>query len=184
MFTFFRSFLRHPQEVGAFFATGGSYSKLACRQVDWSRAKNIVELGAGNGSVTKYIAENLSKGQKLFVFEIDVDLFKQLEQRIQHPQVILIHDTAENLAVHLKKHGVTEVDVVFSEIPLLSLPQPVGDAIIQAVKNVLAPGAQYLQIQYTLLTLKKLKKLFRSVETKFTLFNLPPAFLHICKEES
>jgi phospholipid N-methyltransferase len=183
MFTFFRSFLRHPKEVGAFFATGASYSKLACKQVDWARVKNIVELGAGNGSVTKYIVRNLSKGQQLFVFEIDPDLFKQLEKSIKHPQVILIHDTAVNLPMHLKKHGVTEVEVVFSEIPMVSLPKAVGDAIIQAVKKVMAPGALYLQIQYTLLSVKKLKKLFKSVETKFTLFNLPPAFLHICKEE-
>jgi phospholipid N-methyltransferase len=181
MFTFFRSFLRHPKEVGAFFATGGSYSKLACAQVNWATVKNVVELGAGNGSVTQYIANNLSEGQKLFVFEINPELFKQLEQRIQHPQVILIQDSAVKLAEYLKKHGVTKVEAVFSEIPLVSLPQSVGNAIIDAVKDVLAPGAQYLQIQYTLLSLKKLKKLFQSVETKFTLFNLPPAFLHICK---
>ena len=181
MFTFLKSFLRHPKEVGALFPTSSSYSQLACQQVDWSGVRNIVEIGAGDGAVTQYIAKRLTADQRLFVFEIDSELFKQLAERVQQPNVILIPESAEDIASHLAKYGVEKVEVVFSEVPLVNLPKKVGDAILQSVKAVLPKGGLFLQIQYSLLTLKKLRALFSSVEVKFTLWNLPPAFLYICK---
>lgn len=179
--SFFQSFLRHPKEVGAFFPTGASYSYLVCRQVDWNTVENIVELGAGDGAVTRYIAQCLQPHQKLFVFETDEELLKVLRNRIQQDNVIVIHDSAEHIEKYLQEYGLDSVDVIFSELPLVSLPRQVTENILAAVKKTLKKGGKFLQISYSLFGKKKLKSFFDQVSLKFTLFNLPPAFLYICQ---
>lgn len=178
---FIRNFFRHPREMGALFATGKSYSRLACKQVDWSKVKYIAELGAGDGAVTKYIITNLRQDQKLLVFEKNDTLFPVLQERFgNQANVVLIHDSAEYLLKYAEENAIKQFDVIFSEVPLVSLPKQIGENIIQAVLKTLKPSGLYLQIQYSIFSLSKLKKLFNSVKVKFTPFNLPPAFLYIC----
>jgi phospholipid N-methyltransferase len=179
--SFFKSFLRNPQAVGAFFPTGASYSHLACKQVDWDTVSNIAELGAGDGAVTQYIVQYLKPHQKLFVFETDEHLLASLKNKINQENVIIIHDSAEHLPKYLGQHGVQSVDAIFSEVPLVSLPKQVGDNILQAVKSTLKSGGKFLQISYSLFGKKKIQSLFDTVSIQFTFFNLPPAFLYICQ---
>jgi len=96
---------------------------------------------------------------------------------------VLINDTAEKLEEYMGKHQIDSLDVVFSEVPLVSLPKEIGQRIVDAVKASLKPGGLFLQIQYSLFSLKKLKNIFDDVKVKFTLWNLPPAFLYICKSK-
>ena len=85
-----------------------------------------------------------------------------------------------NLLKYAEENAIKQFDVIFSEVPLVSLPKQIGENIIQAVLKTLKPSGLYLQIQYSIFSLSKLKKLFTSVKLKFTPFNLPPAFLYIC----
>lgn len=180
---FFQNFLKHPREMGALFATGGFYSTLACKQVDWKKVKYIAELGAGDGAVTKYIVDNLNDNQKLLEFEKNDDLFPMLQQRFaKYKNVVLIHDSAELLVHYAQQNGIDQFDAIFSEVPLVSLPKQIGENIVQAILKTLKPSGLYLQIQYSVFSLNKLKKLFGKVKLKFTPFNLPPAFLYICSK--
>lgn len=178
---FLRNYFRHPREIGALAATSASYSKLACAQVEWQNVQYIAELGAGDGAVTKFIVQNLLPHQKFLVFETNADLFAVLQERFKHhSNVVLIHDSAEYLEKYAHEQGISNFDAIFSEVPLVSLPKDVGGNIVEAVLKMLKVGGKYLQIQYSLLSLSKLKKLFKSVSLKFTPFNIPPAFLYIC----
>ncbi|MBI4836625.1 MAG: methyltransferase domain-containing protein [Candidatus Abawacabacteria bacterium] len=178
---FLKNFFQHPREMGALLATGRAYSQLACKQVDWPKVAAIAELGAGDGAVTKYIISNLRSQQKLLVFEYNEDLFAVLKQRFGNlPNVILINDSAEKLAEYAEQNSIKQFDAIFSEVPLVSLPKKVGENIVQAVLKTLKPSGLYLQIQYSIFSLGKLKKLFKAVSLKFTPFNFPPAFLYIC----
>lgn len=179
--SFFQSFLRNPQAVGAFFPTGASYSHLACRQVDWEQVSYLAELGAGDGAVTQYIVQYLKPHQKLFVFETDEVLLTTLKSKINQENVIVIHDSAEHLQKYLNEHGVNSVDAIFSEVPLVSLPKQVGENILNAVKSSLKTGGKFLQISYSLFGKKKIQSFFDQVKIEFTFFNLPPAFLYICQ---
>ncbi len=179
--SFFQSFLRNPQAVGAFFPTGASYSHLACKEVDWNTVENIAELGAGDGAVTQYIVQYMKPHQKLFVFETDPDLLRVLQTKVHQDNVIVINDSAEHLEKYLKEHGITALDVIFSEVPLVSLPGAVTANILAAVRATLKTGGKFLQISYSLFGKKKIQSFFDHVSLKFTLFNLPPAFLYICQ---
>lgn len=168
--------------MGALFATSASYSKLVCEQVDWGNVHYIAELGAGDGAVTKYIIENLKDHQKFLVFEKNTMLFAELTKKFSHyKNVVLINDSAEFLKKYAEQEGVEKFDAIFSELPLVSLPQTVTDNIFLAVKDTLKTAGLFLQISYSVFGLKRMKKEFGSVALKFTLFNLPPAFLYIAK---
>ncbi len=57
-------------------------------QVDFAAAKVIVELGPGNGAITKMILEKITPSTTLICFEINTIFLKELEV-IQHKQLIL-----------------------------------------------------------------------------------------------
>lgn len=178
---FLKNFFLHPIQVGAVAPTGAAYSEMACAQVNWQISQNIAELGAGDGAVTRHIAAHLRPEQKLLVFELNPDLFSALQKNIaEQKNIILINDSAEKLEEYMKKNSITSFDAIFSEVPLVSLPQTIGQNILQAVKNCLSNEGKFLQISYSKFILKKLKNLFTDVQVKFTFWNFPPAFLYIC----
>ncbi len=179
---FLKNFFLYPREMGALFATGAAYSKLACKQVDWNRVRYVAELGAGDGSVTQYIIDQLKPEQKLLVFESNGDLFQQLQRKFgDRKNVVLIHDSAEFLKKYAEQEQIDRFDAIFSEVPLVSLPEAVTNNIFLAIKDTLKKDGLFLQISYSTFGLKRLKQEFEQVMVKFTFFNLPPAFLYLIR---
>ncbi len=179
--SFLRSFFSHPHEVGAVAPSGKSYSELTCRQVKWNQVAVLVEIGAGDGAVTKYIVSHMKPEQVLVVFEINDQLFAKLKKKFNQANVILIHDSAEHIEKYLKQYNLAQPDVIFSELPLVTLPVAITENILQAVKRTLKRGGIFLQLSYSLVGKKRLQAFFGQVKVRFTLFNIPPAFLYICQ---
>ena len=65
---------------------------------------NIIELGAGDGVITRYILSKMAPEGKLFVFEINPELCEVITD-IQDSRMILINDGAQNMAIHYKNMG-------------------------------------------------------------------------------
>ena len=55
------------------------------------------------------------------------------------------------------------------------------ESLFREISAVLAPAGVYVQFQYSLKSLYLLKKYF-SVRLRFTLFNIPPAFVYVCRK--
>ncbi|WP_299459039.1 ribose ABC transporter permease [uncultured Microscilla sp.] len=148
--------------------------------IDFSEAKIIVELGAGNGCITKAILEKMQPDAKLLSFEVNpkfVDLLGEIkDERLQ-----IIADSAENIPQHLAQHNATHTQAVVSGLPLAIFPKELNTNIMNAIKNTLTPDGVYTQFQYSLTSFGMLKKQFTSVRRDFTPLNIPPAFVYICR---
>ncbi|SUB17256.1 Phospholipid N-methyltransferase [Pantoea agglomerans] len=68
-----------------------------------------------------------------------------------------------------------EYDVIFSGLPLLSLPTELREAILRAVYNALGPNGVFVQFQYTSLTQPDLSRYF-TWERQRVMKNVPPAW--------
>ena len=156
--------------------------KKMLHEIDFSKADVIVELGPGNGVITKNILKKLHATAILICFEINENFHKTLSE-IKHSQLIVLKSSAENLEEELLKLGIHEVNYIVSSLPLTIIPEKITNVILSQSYQVLKPNGTFTQYQYSLSYFKKLKQFFRhSISLKFELLNFPPAFIYLCKK--
>nr|WP_091691939.1 methyltransferase domain-containing protein [Algoriphagus locisalis] len=141
-------------------------------------AKLIVELGGGDGSITQGIVDRMDPDAELLVFEISKSFCESMEKMFPQQNVRIINDSAENIANYLENR---KVDYILSSLPFSFIPPEVKDAILSNSKIALNQSGYFIQICYSYLLKNLFKKHFANVSTSFTLKNLPPAFVMVCK---
>lgn len=146
---------------------------------DIEQASSIVELGAGDGAITKYILERIQPDAKLFAFELNESFAEKLRE-LGDPRLVVINDDVANIKELLANHGVASVDHIISAIPFVAFPESKAIEIIQACKQVLSEKGRFIQLHYSLVLKKLYEKLFSKVEVAFVVRNLPPAWVFTC----
>jgi phospholipid N-methyltransferase len=174
--TFFREAVRNFRSTGAIARASPVLAKRLIRVIPSDRPLRVVELGPGEGSVTRELLQKLHPRSSLTAFEINRAFVDRLSRLSDH-RLRVVGEGAERLTDHI---AADSVDYVVSSLPLSMIPQPVKEEIIRQSRLVLAPGGQFLQYQYALQDYGLLKDSFGSVSVGFTLANLPPAFVYSC----
>ncbi len=150
--------------------------------VDFNNAKFIVELGAGNGCITKGILEKMRPDAQLLSFEINEE-FCNMIREFGDDRLVLVNESAENLEQWLDKLGVEQVDAVVCALPLVWLPDDLNERVLRMIKKRLKKGGVFTQLSYKSNTKNKFKHLFEDIDTRFTLFNLPPAYVFVSEQK-
>jgi phospholipid N-methyltransferase len=177
---FFLEFLKQGNNIGSILPSSKYLVKKMIEPVDFSQAKTIVEFGPGTGVITFEILKNMSEDARLIVFEIN-DEFIEMLRKTPDPRMEIIKDFAENVEIHLHERGIDKVDYVISSIPLAMIPKETEYAILNSVKKILNTAGAFIQYQYSIASLKKLKEIFGDVAIDFTSRNVPPACIFTCK---
>lgn len=143
----------------------------------------IVEYGAGDGAITRYILEQMHPEAILLSFEINETLHNNLS-KIEDPRLFPICDGAQNLPRYLQEQGLSKADIIISGLPFLVLPEELMHDILATTKRTLREDGSFVQFHYA----TKLKKLYQStfgnLESHFVLINTPPAFVYRCIKQS
>ncbi len=145
-------------------------------------AKVVVELGPGTGVFTEKILEMLGANTQLIVVELNDDFFNTLENKFHHPNLHLKHGSADQIEFYLKELGFDKADLIISSLPLANFPSELRNNVIETAKNCLDNNGRFVQFQYSLQSLKTLKRNFHTVKVNFTAFNFPPAFVYTCSK--
>ncbi len=177
---FFMRSMRNWKTIGTPMPSSLIASKKMADPVDFGSARCVVELGAGSGPITKELLKRLHPEAKLFVFERVKD-FSDLIRDFNDPRLTVVNDSAEKLIPILKSYGVEMVDAVVSTLPLALMDKEVKENIYSSISKILRPGSPYVQIQYSLLSKRELKKNFSKVSLRFTILNFPPSFFYTCR---
>ena len=177
---FFRESIRNLKTVGTFTRSSKFLCKGMIKHVDFSTAKVIVELGAGDGVITKHILQSMQPDCKLMAFEVN-DRFINMLEEIDDDRLIVVKDSAEHLKKYLDQFGLTQVDAVISAIPFVIIPEPTATNIVQSCKDHLIDGGQYVQVHYSLMAKKLYENVFGKVNVNWVPLNVPPAFVLVCK---
>ncbi len=141
--------------------------------------KVIIELGAGDGVITKHILAKVNKDAKVFVFEINETLFEKLKL-IDDDRLVLIYDSAENMARYLKDYNIDAVDIVISSIPFVVLPTELTMEILNVAKDCLKKGGLFIQFHYSKVLKDLYTLIFGDYDTNLVFRNTPPAFVFKC----
>ncbi len=176
---FFQEGLKNLNTVGTVTRSSSFLCKKIVKMSELSSAKCIVELGAGDGVMTRHILAKMPADCKLFCFEIN-EKFCITLRSIQDSRLIVVEDSAERLKDYIEQYGFEQIDVIFSALPFVVLPEEISKSIVQNCYDYLKPLGQFLQVHYSLIQKSLYLRTFGNVDVKFQLLNLPPAFILSC----
>jgi phospholipid N-methyltransferase len=154
--------------------------RKALDQIDWSRARLVVEYGPGMGTFTGEILKRMGPDGRLLVFETHPDFVRHLEQSIHDPRLEVIHDSAEEVAAALGARGGGPADYVISGIPFSLMPDGVRDSILRNTRSVLDPTGAFLVYQFSPSIRAHLQGVFSEVDWGFEPRNFLPAMVFRC----
>lgn len=178
---FFREGLRNLQTVGTITRSSRHLCKGMVKHVDFQKAKLIVELGAGDGVITRHILANMRPDAKLLAFEVNAKFCDQMRE-IQDDRLVVIEDSAEYIERYLHEAGATEIDYVISAIPFVALPKAVGELIVGQAHQFLKNKGLYIQVHYSLVMKQLYLSVFGNVDINFVALNVPPAFVLVSEK--
>ena len=174
--SFFRTALKNFRSTGAIASSSPALVKKLIAPLPADRPVRIVELGPGDGSVTRAILKRISPDSELTAFEINPD-FVEILQAVEDPRLKVLPVGAERLQDYFADGS---VDYVISSLPLSMIPKEVKGDILRQAQAVLTPDGSFHQYQYALQDHSLLKGYFNRVSVSFTMANLPPAFIYTC----
>jgi len=147
--------------------------------IDFASARCIVELGPGNGCVTRSLLKRMSKDCVLICLEVNNEFVAQLN-RVEDSRLHVYNACASSIREILNELNFVEVDYVVSSLPLSLIDDDVVKNILVEVDSNLKKGGRFLQYQYSLANYGDMKPFFRDIKLKFTFRNMPPAFVYEC----
>jgi len=177
---FIKQFWKDRQMVGAVSPSTRFLGEKMVENVDFDKARLIVELGPGTGVFTDIIIQRMHPEAKLLVFELNDNFYDSLNNRINDPRVEVLHESAEYISKHLVNDE--KVDAVISSLPLMVFPEKLRNDVVKTSHEVLKKKGKYMQFQYSLQSKKLLESFYNDVSVKFTIKNFPPAFVYTCKK--
>jgi phospholipid N-methyltransferase len=177
--TFLKEFLKKGNLVGSVAPSSRFLIRKMLRGLDFKGANCVVELGPGEGCITRELIQKLGPNTQLFVFEMSTQ-FVQENLQFNDPRVHVINDSAEFVKKYLLEHNIHSVDYIISSLPLTLFPVPLKEKIVDEAVGMLKKGGIYRQYQYSTTALKLLKSRFKRVKLDYTPFNIPPAFVYTC----
>ncbi len=178
---FLREGLRNLQTVGTLTRSSKHLCKGMIKHIDFDQAKVIVELGAGDGVITKHILRHMRPDAKLLAFEVNSRFCDQM-RAIQDERLIVIEDSAEHIGKYLEQAGAQEIDFVISAIPFVALPKELGRLIVSKAHQYLKKSGLYIQVHYSLVMKPLYSTIFGNVDTNFVPLNVPPAFVLVSQK--
>ncbi|MGC8559509.1 MAG: class I SAM-dependent methyltransferase [Phycisphaerae bacterium] len=185
-FLFMRKFFKHRRKIASIWPSSRFMARACISQVDFSRARLIVELGSGTGAITQAILSRITPQAQLIAIERDTDFFRVLRERfagLDGPVQFLQGDVA-NLSEMLHDCGVRErsVDAVISGLGTPSLPAVARQGIFKAVAWALKPEGVFSNItEIPLYYLPFYRRHFRDVQFEFVPLNIPPGGIYHCR---
>ncbi|MCB0559496.1 MAG: methyltransferase [Phaeodactylibacter sp.] len=178
---FLREGLKNLKTIGTVARSSKHLCRGMIKHVDFKDARLIVELGAGDGVITKHILRSMHPDAKLLAFEVHPKFCDSL-RKIKDQRLIIAEDSAEKLGEYLEKMGAKEVDFFISAIPFVALPKELGYSIVRTCHQYLRKSGLYIQVHYSLLTKSLYENVFGNVDVNFVPLNMPPAFVLVSEK--
>lgn len=177
---FAQNFFKHPRMLGSLIPSSRFLVDEILGQVDWRRAKLIVEYGPGVGTFTGEILDRMAPDARLVALEMNGDFVRYLQGHYSDPRLIVAERSAADVEAVLRQHALGSADYIISGIPFSTIPAEDRRAILHSTRASLAGDGKFLVYQFSGRILPHLRDEFRSVRTDFEPLNILPARLFYC----
>ncbi len=167
---------KNLKQTGSLFRSSKFLAEKLTDSLSSEKSMTIVELGAGDGVITKQILAKANTNSKLFSYEINETFLPKLNA-IKDERLKVLNSCVSKIKTDFEKG---EIDMIISSLPLTNIDYLFKKELMNDVKVVLKPEGQFVQYQYSINDKNLLKNNFAQFTTNFCLLNLPPAFIYTC----
>jgi len=177
---FARNFVKYPNMVGWMLPSSPFVVDAVLKQVDWDKARVIVEYGPGVGTFTTRVLERMKADATLIAFEINPDFCHFLSDSVRDPRLRLVQESATEVQAVLARLGFDHADCVISGIPFKTLPHALRGTIVRNTHSALKPEGSFLVYQLSSVVLPYLEQVFPKVSRDSSLLSFLPAQMFYC----
>lgn len=174
---FFTQYIKHPKEIGSITPSSRFLANAMLHTVDWAHARTIVELGPGDGVMTKNILQRLPLDATLTAFETN-EVCADVLRTIKDVRFKVTASSAWSIAEHAEPQS---VNAIVSGIPLSNFSHDETRELMRAIKKVLRPNGVYVQFQYLPLRVVDVRAEFPDVHVQWEVRNIPPACVYVAR---
>lgn len=180
---FLLEYIKKPRYIGAVAPSGKQLASKMLSEIDFGKAKCIIEYGPGTGAFTEKILSRVNNDTIVILIEINKEFYRMLKKLYGHKEnVIILNESAENINRILKKYSIQDVDYIVSGLPFASLPQNVSKSILKETSDLLKGKGKFITFQYSRIKINFIRKYFHQIRYSKVLVNFPPAYVLICEE--
>ena len=170
------SAFKNIKQTGSLFRSSKFLAKKLTISLLPEKPLTILELGAGDGVITKQILSKINSQSKLYSYEIN-NLFLPKLEAINDNRLTILNRCVSTIT---DDFNVGDIDIIISSLPLTNIDYAFKKQLMTDIKVVLKPEGQFIQYQYTKNDKNLLKGSFSKFNTNFCLLNVPPAFIYTC----
>ncbi|CAN5536441.1 methyltransferase domain-containing protein [soil metagenome] len=180
---FLQAFLKNPGKVGSI---APSSTELALKMIEGIKPTEdniVLELGVGTGAITKHLQEIVPDEKSYLGIELDRDLVKSLRKNYSNLKFVC-GNALEATKIH-QKSGFGKVSSIICCLPFVSIPNDVGEKILEQIEQFMEQGCTFRTFQYAhgfyFPSAIKLREFMRirygkSQKSQLIVKNVPPAF--------
>ena len=128
---FARNFFRYPSMLGSIVPSSPFLVKDIMAQVDWDRARVVVEFGPGVGTITREALKRMRHDAVLLVIELNEDFVQYLSSTIRDPRLRVVHGSAAHVRRILAEQGLAPADYIISSLPYSLLAEEMRREIVE-----------------------------------------------------
>jgi phospholipid N-methyltransferase len=177
---FLQSFIHSPKNVGSVIPSSQFLATKMVKQAPWNEIKAVAELGSGTGAITRFINAQVSEPTKVLLFEMNETMRNNLQT--EYPD-FSCHPNAAQLVEAMKKENIHQLDCIFSGLPFFNFERELRDTLVEQIYKALKPGGLFIAFQYSLQMKKQLSEKFIIEKIDLVPFNIPPAFVYVCRKK-
>lgn len=174
------NFFRHPYMLGAIVPSSRFLVDDVIAQVNWEKARVVVEYGPGVGTITQEALKRMRPDATLIAIELNPDFCRFLKDTIRDPRFQVVQGSALAVREVLSKLGLTNADYIISGIPFSNMHASLRRSIAHEARHALHPEGALVVYQYTRVALPYLESNFTSVRKGFQPLNILPAHIFYC----
>jgi phospholipid N-methyltransferase len=175
-----RKFVTNARTVATIAPSSRALARATVQGIDWSKARVVVELGAGTGPITEELLKAAPAGTRVVVNEFLPEFCAALRQKF--PDLDIAEGDARHLGSMLAERGIRQVNYALSGLPLTHFARADRDAAIDQLGRVLSPDGEFRQLTTAPWLYRGLyRRYFRDVSFRLVVWNLPPGGVYVCR---
>ncbi|MBD3667250.1 MAG: methyltransferase domain-containing protein [Kangiella sp.] len=173
---FTRYALKNLKSTGSIAPSSRFLAKKIAKTIP-PTAKTLIELGAGDGVITRHLLATMNDEAKLTAYELSDQLLPLL-QGIKHPGFSINNHSALELTNDFEPGS---VDFLLSCLPIALFDEKMKRDLLQQIHQVLSPNGLFVQYQYLPKDRRLIMEYFPETKSKWIALNIPPSFIYIAK---
>jgi len=167
--------VKNIKEMGALTRSGPILCRKMISPVPGDKDVIVVELGPGDGVITKHLLAKITPNSKVISIELNPRLFVELS-KIKDPRLIAINDNMENLENILSDLNIDQADHLVSAVPFMMMKNDFVIDYLNKNKKFIKKGGSFTQVHYAYKR-RFYERIFGNAKVHFVPANVPPAIV-------